>query len=263
MQHNILTPDASVVLESAVQVSRSNLYLSYHLKIFAMFLIIWLLASASFSCSLAFYAPLAYNLSAVAHGSIVRRHEPTTGHGDLPPNEKPHPNALDKVEGAFHDALELAAAALADLKRHDNTIFLHYFAKRDKAKVRRVYEAILGTKDVPENPTTGNELLGKLHVQQYDPEEFCTDDTLAYTHGQDTDTPYIVLCPNVFKKKGVTLLNGAPNPATNKKNANFYISCDVLGKNGHVSWMMNSMGATLLHEYTHVSFPLVLKGAEV
>lgn len=138
--------------------------------------------------------------------------EPTAGDDNFPPNKKPHPNPLDKVEGAFHDALELAAAALTDPNTNNNTIFLHYFAKRDKAKVRKVYQAILGPTEVPKNLTSGNELFSKLHVQRDDPKELCDDDTLAYTHAQDTESPYIVLCLNAFKKKGRHPNQGCEEP---------------------------------------------------
>lgn len=96
-----------------------------------MLLVIWFLACISCSYSYSSIRDIlpSYNASAVAPASIVKRTEPTTGYDDFPPNKKPHPNPLDKVEGAFHDALELAAAAVTDLNSKNNTIFLHYFAK--------------------------------------------------------------------------------------------------------------------------------------
>lgn len=66
-------------------------------------------------------------------------------------------------------------------------------------------------------------------------------------NGHDTDNPYIVLCPDAFRKKAVTALNGADlgDPA-------WYLTCDQLTGNGrNVSYLMNSLGATLLHEYTY------------
>lgn len=209
-----------------------------------------MLACASLLLSSAFCAPFSPNAPVVARNTLAKRTEPSTGDDDFPDVE-PHPNELDKVEGAFHDAVELISYALNDLKGKDNTIFLHYFNEGDKDNVRKVFETILGQTTVPLNPSTGNEMLKNLHVQKNDVDNLCGDGrTLAYTSGHETDTPYIVLCPNAFKKKGVTAINGAENPADNPDDAKFYIDCDELAANGHVSYLMNSLGATLLHEYT-------------
>ena len=40
------------------------------------------------------------------------------------------------------------------------------------------------------------------------------------------------------------------NPADNPDDAKFYIDCDELARNGHFSYLMNFLGATLLHGYT-------------
>ena len=60
-----------------------------------------------------------------------------------------------------------------------------------------------------------------------------------------------MLCPPAFNKKGVTYINGAENPADNDVDAKFYIHCETLRANGHISYLMNLLGATLLHEYLH------------
>lgn len=177
---------------------------------------------------------------------LSKRAEPTTG-DDLPDTDN-HPNQLDQVETAFNDALELASYVNNSIDT-DTTIFPNYFDEGDRAGVKNVFIAILGTGD-PQAPV-GNDLLGNLHVQTTDTNNLCGGPTLAYTNGHDTDSPYIVLCPNAFKKKAVTALNGADNPADNPADAAWYISCEELAANGHVSYLMNSLGATLLHEYTH------------
>ncbi|KAL8760570.1 MAG: hypothetical protein Q9184_003252 [Pyrenodesmia sp. 2 TL-2023] len=203
-----------------------------------------------------FCAPLGPNAHVVIRNFLAKRSggEPTTGDDDFPDIE-PHPNDLDKVEGAFHDAAQLASSAIDYLTGSENTIFLHYFNEGDKDNVKKVFETILGTTTIPEDPSTGNDLLSNIHVQKKDANGGCDGRTLAYLkHLDDDDTDeraYIVLCPPAFNKKGVTLINGAENPADNGEDAKFYISCEELNTNGHVSYLMNSLGATLFHEYLH------------
>ena len=183
-----------------------------------------------------------------ARNVLAKRTNPDTG-DDLPDTDD-HPNQLDQVETAFNDALELASYVLSNIDG-DTTIFPNYFDEGDRAGVKNVFTAIMGTTSIPENPTTGNDLLGNLLVQTTDTDGLCTDQELAYSNDEDPQNPFIVLCPNAFKKKAVTALNGAENPADNPDDAKHYISCDDLKINGHVSYLMNSLGSTLLHEYTH------------
>ena len=187
-----------------------------------------------------------HDASGTARDMLSKRAEPTTG-DDLPDTDN-HPNQLDQVETAFNDALELASYVMNQIDT-DTTIFPNYFDEGDRAGVKNVFSAILGTGDP--NAPVGNDLLGNLHVQTTDTNNLCGGSTLAYTNGHDTDSPYIVLCPNAFKKKAVTALKGADNPADNPDDAKWYIGCDELAANGHVSYLMNSLGATLLHEYTY------------
>lgn len=188
------------------------------------------------------------NPSVVARNALLKRGEPGTGDDDFPDTE-PHPNALDQVETAFNDALELAAYVLNDID-DDIDIFPHYFNGGDRAGVKNVFLAIFGTTSIPENPATGNDLLDKIHVQRQDTEGQCTNQrTLAYMHDGQTDKPTIVLCDNAFKKKAVTELKGAdPQKDEDKK---WYATCDPLTENGHVSYLMATLGATMLHEYLH------------
>ncbi|KAL8942962.1 MAG: hypothetical protein Q9211_001163 [Gyalolechia sp. 1 TL-2023] len=202
-------------------------------------------------------APLTRNAPVATRNFLAKRSggEPWTVDDDFPDVE-PHPNDLDKVEGAFHDVAELAAFAIDELSGSDNTIFLNYFNEGDKDDVKKVFETVLGTTKIGEDPSTGNDLLSNIHVQKTDTNNLCGGRTLAYLqhYYDDDDTvlkAYIVLCPPAFKKKGVTAINGAENPADNDEDANFYIQCETLRANGHVSYLMNSLGATLLHEYLH------------
>ena len=207
-------------------------------------------AHGSLLLSTAFSAPYESiggpNSSVVARRMLSRRAEPNTGN-DLPdlPN---HPNQLDQVETAFNDAVELASYVLSSIDT-DTTIFPNYFNESDKAGVKNVFVAILGTTGSPEATVLGNNLLGNILVQTTDVEGLCSDgDTLAYMGAPDTENPFIVLCPNAFKKKAVTALNGA-----DEGDPSWNILCDDLVNNGHVSTLMNSLGATLLHEYTYVA----------
>jgi hypothetical protein len=63
---------------------------------------------------------------------LARRGEPNTG-VDFPDTE-PHPNQLDQVETAFHDAMELTAYVNMFIET-DNDIFPHYFDTNDRAEV--------------------------------------------------------------------------------------------------------------------------------
>lgn len=204
-----------------------------------------LLVSSTFSSPTGHASP---NPPAIAHNVLSKRTQPNTG-ADLPDTDT-HPNQLDQVETAFNDALEMAAYVLQNIDT-DTTIFPHYFDEGDRAGVKNVFAAILGTTTIPQNPTTGNALLGNILVQTTDQDGGCDGKTLAYMGDHNTDNPFIVLCPSAFNKKAVTILKGAPDPSDNPDDAAHYIQCEELDANGHVSYLMNSLGATLLHEYTH------------
>ena len=195
----------------------------------------------------AFCAPFSPNPPVITRNVLAKRAEPATG--DDFPDIGPRPTSLDKVEGAFNDAIELAAYALTQLAQDDNTILKHYFKEADKDKVKSVFQTLVGTSNTPKNPATGNEKLGNIFVQTVDAQNACSDGrTLAYMEDHNTDKPFIVLCPRAFSKKGVTAINGADPD----KDSRYYLNCTDLVANGHVSYLMNSLGATLLHEYLYV-----------
>ncbi|KAL8686620.1 MAG: hypothetical protein Q9224_005390 [Gallowayella concinna] len=181
--------------------------------------------------------------------ALPERAEPMTGScfEDTPR----HPNKLDQVETAFSDALHIASAAYDNIDS-DTTIFPNYFNEVDRANVKRVYGTILGDLGALGTPSAGNDMLGLILIQSKDTSDGCQDGTLAYTNDQNPDKPYIVLCPNAFKKKAIGSLKGAEDPETNRFHAARYILCETLEANGgRVSYRMNALGATLFHEYTH------------
>ena len=209
-----------------------------------------LVAYGSMLLSKAFSAPYDLfdrpNSSVIARSMLSKRAEPNTGI-DLPDTPN-HPNQLDQVETAFNDAFELADYVLRNIDT-DTTIFPNYFDESDRAGVKNVFVAILGVTGPPDAPIIGNDLLGNVLVQTTDIIGLCGNArTLAYMGNPGSEDPFIVLCPNAFKKKAVTILKG-----TDEGDSNHYITCDALVQNGHVSYLMNSLGATLLHEYTCVA----------
>lgn len=211
----------------------------------------WLLACTSLLLPTGLSAPFgpsySPNTPVLIRNVLSKRAEPTTG-DDLPDTPN-HPNQLDQVETGFHDAIEIAALVIQNIDT-DTAIFPHYFNEGDRAGVKNVFAAILGSTSVPDTPTDGNALLGNIHVQTTDPRNFCElGDVLGYMDQHETPNPFIVLCPNVFKKKAFTALKGADNPADNPDDAKWYANCDEIRANGHVSYLFNTLGATLLHEY--------------
>jgi hypothetical protein len=179
------------------------------------------------------------------------RAEPNTGDEDLDPDEEPHPNKLDKVERAFNDAFELAAYAttVIDDPNRQN-IFTKYFNEGDRANVRKVFSTIWTQPTDTNAPAAdgGSSFLGEIMVQQTDSRNLCGDPRLiAYLDQNNAPNDVaIVLCPRAFNKKGVTAINGQDPQGDGKEN--HYLTCEAIGDN--VSFKMNSLGMTLLHEYT-------------
>ncbi|KAI4105164.1 MAG: hypothetical protein L6R37_002883 [Teloschistes peruensis] len=160
---------------------------------------------------------------------------------------RPHPNDWDQVEAAIVDALQLALVAL-ELIDNDADIYPHYFSRRDREKVKAVYERVAG------ECKTGNVLLSKIHIQTTDLSNppGCDKETLVYMRGPATDALIMVLCPpDVFQKKAYTRLIGddTRDPETQPDR---YLRCqDITADGQHVSYRMESLGALFLHEYLH------------
>ena len=149
------------------------------------------------------------------------------------------------METAFNDALELADYVVRRGFDNDPDIFTKYFDEGDRAKVREVFVTIGSNgKELPETGATGNDLLDKLLVQTTDDDQFCDTGVLSYLINKKTK-PYIVLCPAAFNKLATTQLKGAD--AQTDDGRKYYATCEKLGDN--VSYRMNTLGATLLHEY--------------
>ncbi|KAI0973366.1 hypothetical protein F4678DRAFT_459498 [Xylaria arbuscula] len=180
----------------------------------------------------------------VGNTKLYRRGEPETG-DDLP-DVDPHPNQLDKVETAFKDAIELTSYVLT-LIDTDNDILPHYFDPNDRDEIKRIFSTI-------NNGDNGNDMLGDILVQTTDANNLCTGSTLSYLKNGESDateTPYIVLCPIAFKKKAVTALNGKDTQDPDAPD--YYAACKEDGGeiDQNVSYLMNTLGMTLLHEYMH------------
>ncbi|KAL8678018.1 MAG: hypothetical protein Q9186_005587 [Xanthomendoza sp. 1 TL-2023] len=202
------------------------------------------------SLMIALLCPLRFRGEArYSHDTLDERAEPETG--ECLPDTPKHPNQLDKVETAFSDALLLASVA-HDYIDGDDTIFPNYFNEADRENVKRVYATILGPVTEPGASPVGNDLLGLMLVQVTDTNKDCKNGALAYTNDEDPNEPYIVLCPNAFNKKAISSLKGAESPDENRFHAAQYVRCETLEANGgRVSYRMNCLGATLLHEYMH------------
>jgi hypothetical protein len=85
-------------------------------------------------------------------------------------------------------------------------------------------------------------------VQQIDSRNLCADARLIAYLDQNIapNDVALVLCPSAFNKKGVTVINGQDPQAPGSEK--HYLNCEAIGDN--VSFRMNSLGMTLLHEYT-------------
>lgn len=172
-----------------------------------------------------------------AYGYLVKRGEPQT--------VEPPPNQLDKMETAFHDAMELCAYVLNGIDS-DTKIFPKYFKECDRALIKDVFHTIYTcSKCAPDAGIMGNEMLDRIFVRVDDVDGLCNDQMLSYMDDKDPNKPFIVLCPNAFKKKAVTMLRG--KKPTDPDSHEFYIDCPAFGDN--VSYRMNSLGMTLLHGY--------------
>ena len=144
---------------------------------------------------------------------LSKRGEPSTG-ADLP-DSRPHPNRLNQVETAFIDVLELTSDVL-DFIDTDNSILPHYFSVADRAEIKRHFSVI-------NNNGKGAAYLDHVFVQVTDRDHHCNDLTLAYSGDYNTDKPFIVLCPNAFKKKAINLLEGKPTSASDAHK--YYAEC--------------------------------------
>ncbi|KAB8611399.1 hypothetical protein FH972_025904 [Carpinus fangiana] len=175
---------------------------------------------------------------------LSRRGVPNTGTDLDPPDGSSPPQNIDKVETAFNDAIELTSYVLT-LIDSDTDIYPHYFADGDKAEIKRIFQVI-------NNGDKGADFLNNVFVTTSDPSGCCTGATLACTQDAELDNPQITLCSQAFQKKAVTALDGkGPNDADS---LDFYAACKADGGeiDQNVSYVFNTLGMTLLHEYMHM-----------
>ncbi|KAI0457391.1 hypothetical protein F5B21DRAFT_501441 [Xylaria acuta] len=149
----------------------------------------------------------------------------------------------ETVETAFQDAIELASFVL-DFIDTDDDVLPHYFDRADRAEIKCIFETI-------SNGWKGNDMLGDILVQTTDSNNLCGGTTISYLKNgakDATETPYIVLCPNTFKRKAVTLLKGK-GPQDNDADK-YYAACKQDG--GEIdNNLMDTLGTILLHEHVH------------
>lgn len=177
---------------------------------------------------------------------LAERGEPQTPETEYPDTD-PHPNHLDQLETAIQDAFELCSYVLTDAAYGidtDSPIFNKYFDEGDRAGVKSVFQTISPSAGV------GNDLLDNVLLQNEDPDGKCDDRTLAASYLERSD-PFIVTCPSLFNKKAVTSLKGAENTDDYNIICDELLSGDEYTGTGALSYKMNSLGMTLLHEYMH------------
>ncbi|KAL8686701.1 MAG: hypothetical protein Q9218_006928, partial [Villophora microphyllina] len=125
----------------------------------------------------------------------------------------PPPTQYDQIETAIYDALQLVMVVLTKIDK-DNKIYPSYFSKRDKKKVKAVYQRLAG------ECNTGHVGLSNLIIQSSDVSSeyggpLCDYYTQSAIAGTRDRNPKIIICPLGFKKKAYTTLRGATNPENN------------------------------------------------
>ncbi|KAL8686037.1 MAG: hypothetical protein Q9218_007391 [Villophora microphyllina] len=153
----------------------------------------------------------------------------------------PSPVAWDKVETAIYDALQLILVT-SRLFDGDTRIYNSYFDRKDRAKVKAVYDRLAGVCQ------TGHADLRKIVITDTDSQDDCHGPTRAYMVDYTTDHPRITICPLGMLRKAYTKLQGARNPENNPE---YYVRCKELTEAGHISNNMTTLGSVLMHEYTH------------
>ncbi|KAL9585729.1 MAG: hypothetical protein Q9212_001348 [Teloschistes hypoglaucus] len=158
----------------------------------------------------------------------------------------PAPTERDKVETAIYDALQLIMVALARIDQ-DTTIYPNYFSRRDKGKVKQVFERLAG------ECLVGSSMLAQITIQTHDTlgpnGHGCEIDTIAYTFSYQLDMPRIVICPLGFRKRAYTTIRGGR--ANYEDDTDHYVRCQEIRAIGRVSVHMETLGSGLLHEYMH------------
>ncbi|KAJ5908055.1 hypothetical protein N7495_000737 [Penicillium taxi] len=146
-----------------------------------------------------------------------------------------------QIEDAFSDAIEMAKNVLTAPTIAFESIFDKYFPPDDKATVLSVFETITGGSATG---YAGNSRLSDMTIiQDYrhaDGYTSCTgDQVFAELLDNESSSPKLVLCNPAFLfggiEKGYTGVDA--------------VTCNNVGRK--VSEYMDTLGSTLLHEYTH------------
>ncbi|KAJ5601370.1 hypothetical protein N7510_010904 [Penicillium lagena] len=120
-------------------------------------------------------------------------------------------------------------------------VYQKYFRPRDKDKVKEVFNNILGES----TPPTGSDLLSSIEVvKDYkDPETgkyHCIKRKRQALFYDNPNKPELIICPVAFTSTG-GIDKAYDNVAA--------VTCDTVGD--ILTKKMDTMGSTILHEYTH------------
>ncbi|KAJ5587785.1 uncharacterized protein N7459_003550 [Penicillium hispanicum] len=162
-------------------------------------------------------------------GSIEKRASPGISGSDYSATNQ------GKISAGFHEALILASYARSFIDSQDEgaeIVYEKYFPQEDKATVRQVYQNILG------DDNTGGNRLSSITVVNDFPlpgtnHYACTNPhTGAVLRYYTYNRPKMIICPA-----------GLQLPALGS------VQCATL--QGQMSNQMDTLGASILHEYTH------------
>ncbi|KAK4544580.1 hypothetical protein LTR36_004152 [Oleoguttula mirabilis] len=188
-------------------------------------------------------------LAVQATSSPIQLHKRNLNTPVIDPNGDFDDQDIQQLTDAFSDALELASYAVTDL---DDDIFQKYFDEADQTTVLSVFDNILGN-PADESSPIGNAKLTQITVtSDYIDDDFpnyvCDGATFAAIRNELADNPTIVICPSAFGHGG----NGKSYGDESSNNFVDAITCEYFTQaSTRVSWMMETLGAILLHEYTH------------
>ncbi|KAI4195837.1 MAG: hypothetical protein LQ350_006951 [Teloschistes chrysophthalmus] len=129
----------------------------------------------------------------------------------------------------------------------DTIIFPNYFSRRDKGKVKQVFERLAG------ECLVGSSMLAQITIQSHETlgphGHGCEVDTVAYMFSYQLDSPRIVICPLGFRKRAYTRIRGGGS--NYEDDPDQYVRCQELRAIGRVTVHMETLGSGLLHEYMH------------
>ncbi|KAJ5887384.1 hypothetical protein N7495_007425 [Penicillium taxi] len=146
-----------------------------------------------------------------------------------------------RIKNGFSDAMKIAKSVLTSKASIVDPILAKYFDKEDKTKVLEVYEKITGGSLAQ---YSGNTLLSQITVVDegypgWGHMSCGKDDDMGEIHLFDTSNPILVVCDYALDRGNID--KGYDDiPA---------VTCDNIGDT--VGSKMDTLGSTILHEYTH------------